>query len=120
MVAVETTLPSVISQANAFLASAREQSRDGLTWAEFGSLLVQLLHLLVAGLDAITTLSGPEKKAVTLTAAASLFDGFADRCVPLATWPAWLIIRPAVRVLVLSLAAGGVEALLKISRSATT
>lgn len=109
-------LQTVVAQANAFLAAAREQAADGLTWTEFGRLLVQLLHLLVAGLDAVTTLSGPEKKAVVLTAAAALFDTFADKCVPVAFWPAWLIIRPATRLLILSLAAGAIEALLTITR----
>lgn len=117
MVAAPDTVVKVVTQANAFLAAAREQASDGLTWAEFGRLLVQLLHLLVTGLDAVTTLTGPEKKAVALTAAATLFDSFADKAVPLAAWPAWLVIRPATRVLILSLAAGGVEALLRISRS---
>jgi hypothetical protein len=109
-------LQTVAAKANAFLAAAREQAADGLTWAEFGRLLVQLLHLLVAGLEAVTTLSGAEKKAVVLTAAAALFDTFADRCVPLTVWPAWLLIRPATRVLILSLAAGAIEALLAITR----
>ena len=109
-------LQTVAAKANAFLAAAREQAADGLTWAEFGRLLVQLLHLLVAGLDAVTTLSGPEKKAVVLTAAAALFDSFADKCVPLTVWPAWLLIRPATRVLILSLAAGAIEALIVITR----
>jgi hypothetical protein len=112
-------LTTVVAQANAFMASAREQARDGLTWAEFGRLLIGLLHLVVAGLDCVTTMSGPEKKAVALTAAAALFDGFADKAVPPTAWPAWLILRPAVRTLILALAAGGVEALLAISRSSS-
>jgi hypothetical protein len=112
------SLTTVVAQVNAFLASAREQARDGLTWAEFGRLLVGLLHLAVAGLDAVSTLTGPEKKSVALTAAGALFDGFADRCVPVTLYPVWLILRPGTRVLILSLAAGGVEALLAISRSA--
>lgn len=116
--ASENTLPTVVAAVNAFLASVREQAADGLSWTEFGRLLVQLLHLIVAGLDAVSTMSGAEKKAIALTAAASLFDSFADRCVPLTAWPAWLLIRPAVRLLVLSLASGAVEALLRISRGA--
>lgn len=112
------TLTVVVAKANAFLETAREQARDGLTWAEFGRLLVGLLYLVVAGLDAVTTMSGSEKKAIALTAAASLFDTFADRCVPVAVYPVWLVLRPGTRVLILSLAAGGVEALLRISRSA--
>jgi hypothetical protein len=53
-----------------------------------------------------------------MAAAAVLFDTLADKAVPVAAWPAWVILRPATRVLVLSLAAGAVEALLRISRSA--
>ena len=121
MVAADAnTLPGTVAAVNAFLASAREQAADGLTWTEFGRLLVQLLNVVVRGLDAVASLSGPEKKAVALTAAASLFDSFADRCVPIAAWPAWVLIRPATRLLVLSLAAGAVEALLRISRSDAT
>lgn len=111
-------LHTVVARANAFLAVAHEQARDGLNWQEFGRLLVQLLYLLVAGLDAVATLTGAQKKEVALTASASLFDRFADLCVPAVAWPAWLIIRPAIRLLILSLASGGVEALLRISRSA--
>lgn len=111
-------LTTVVAQVNAFLASAREQAKDGLTWAEFGRLLVELLHLVVSGMDAVTGLSGPEKKQIALTAVSALFDSFADRAVPLAAWPAWMIIRPATRVLVLSISAGAVEALLRITRSA--
>jgi len=110
-------LSTVVARANAFLESAREQARDGLTWQEFGRLLVQLLYLLVAGLDAVTTMSGPEKKAIAMVAVATLFDRFADLCVPAVAYPAWIIIRPAIRTLILALASGGVEALLPITRS---
>ena len=113
----EPTITTVAAQINAFLAAAREQARDGLTWAEFGRLLVQLLHIAVSGLDAVATLTGPQKKEVALTAAAALFDSFADKAVPVAAWPAWVILRPAIRLLILSLASGAVEALLKITRS---
>lgn len=107
------------AQITTFLSTAQETARDGLTWAEFGRLLTQLLYLCVSGLDAIGTMTGPQKREVAVAAAAALFDTFADRCVPLAAWPGWLIFRPATRLLVLSLAAGAVEALLKISRSST-
>jgi hypothetical protein len=111
------SLYAVVARANAFMASAREQSQDGLSWAEFGRLLVELLYLLVAGLDAVTTMTGAEKKAVTLTAVSALFDGFADRCVPVTLTPVWFVIRPATRTLILAIAAGGVEALLPITRT---
>lgn len=116
--AADNTLAAAVSRVNAFLAQVREDARDGLNWVEFGRILTQLLYLAVSALDAVTTMTGDQKKDVVLTAAASLFDSFADRCVPLAAWPAWVLIRPATRLLILSLAAGAVEALLRISRSA--
>lgn len=112
-------LLAVTSRVNVLFATAREQAKDGLTWSEFGRLLVQLLHVVVAGLDAVAGMTGPQKREVAITAAASLFDLLADRCVPLAVWPAWALLRPATRVLVLSLASGAIEALLRISRSST-
>jgi hypothetical protein len=116
---VEESIATVSARLNVFFASAREQASDGLTWQEFGRLLVQLLWLAVEGLDAVASLTGPQKREVAVTAAAVLFDSLADKAVPLATWPAWMLVRPAARLLVLSLAAGAVEALLRISRSAT-
>jgi hypothetical protein len=115
----EESIANVSARLNVFFASAREQARDGLTWQEFGRLLVQLLWMAVEGLDAVASLTGPQKREVAITAAAVLFDSLADKAVPVATWPAWMLLRPAARLLVLSLAAGAVEALLRISRSST-
>jgi len=115
----EESIATVSARLNVFFASAREQAKDGLSWQEFGRLLVQLLWMAVEGLDAVASLTGPQKREVTLTAAAVLFDTLADKAVPVATWPAWMLLRPAARLLVLSLAAGAVEALLRISRSST-
>lgn len=112
-------MTTIATQVSVFLTSAHESAKDGLTWAEFGRLLVELLHLLVSSLDAVTSLTGPEKKAIVLTAVAALFDQFADRCVPLAVYPAWLLVRPGTRVLIVSIAAGATEALLQITRSST-
>ena len=110
-------LTTVVARGNAFLEAAREQAKDGLTWLVFGRLLVQLLYLLVSGLDAVAGMTGPQKKAIVLVGAEALFDRFADLCVPSTLYPAWLLVRPAVRTLILALASGGVEALLPITRS---
>lgn len=111
------TLYTVVARGEAFLASAKEQARDGLTWGEFGRLLVELLRLMVATLDAVGGLDGAAKKATAVAAAASLFDLLADRCVPLVAYPVWLLIRSPVRIIVLALAGGAVEALLPLTRS---
>lgn len=103
----------------AFLASARAAAGDGLTWQEFGELLVALLRLSVQTLDATLTLTGPEKKALVLEAVAVLFDTFADKCVPLIAYPIWVLARPAIRALILALSSGAVEQLLSLVRSPT-
>jgi hypothetical protein len=118
MVAVGENLHAIVTQISAFLSAARTQAAAGMTWQKFGELLVQLLHQAVTNLDAISGLSGPEKKALVLTAVASLFDSVADRCVPLTLYPFWSVIRPATRTLVLAIASGGIESMLPITRSA--
>jgi hypothetical protein len=101
----------------AFLTTAKVIARDGLTWTEFGSLLVALLRLCVETLDATASISGHEKKLIAIAAVASLFDLIAGSCVPLVAWPAWAILRPALRAFVLALASGALESLLPLVRS---
>jgi hypothetical protein len=102
----------------ALIAGARLKSAGGLTVSEFGSLTVEVIRLAVAGLDTITTLDGPGKKAWTLACVGTLFDAVADSCVPFAAKPIWWVIRPAVRTLVLSAAGGALEQILKLTRAA--
>ena len=90
----EESIANVSARLNVFFASAREQAKDGLTWQEFGRLLVQLLWMSVEGLDAVASLTGPQKREVAVTAAAVLFDTLADKAVPVAAWPAWMLLRP--------------------------
>lgn len=101
----------------AFVRAARAAAADGLTWSEFGELLVSLLRLLVQTLDAVSGMTGPEKKAAVVEAAGMLFDAVADKAVPLAVWPVWILVRPAVRSLVLAIAAGAIEPILQLARS---
>jgi hypothetical protein len=102
---------------NAYIAAARLAAADGLTWAEFGELLVGLLRMSVDVLDAVLVMSGEQKKAWVVEAAGRLFDAIADKAVPRSLWLVWLIVRPAVRSLVLALAAGAVEQVLPMVRS---
>ena len=101
-----------------FLADARAKARGGLTVAEFGDLVVALLRLAVAGLDTISTLDGPAKKAWAIACVATLFDAVADSCVPLVARPVWWVVRPAVRSLVLAAAGGALEQVLRLTRAA--
>ncbi len=106
----------LLAKIHAFVEAAKSAAADGLTWAEFGDLMLALLRLVIAGLDVANGLSGAAKKALALEAVASLFDAVADRAVPPLAYPIWVLARPAVRALVLALASGAVEQVLPLVR----
>jgi hypothetical protein len=106
----------LLAKIKAFVETAKSAAADGLTWAEFGDLMLALLRLVVAGLDVANGLTGAAKKALALEAVASLFDAVADRAVPPLAYPIWVLARPAVRALVLALASGAVEQVLPLVR----
>ncbi len=105
------------SQVRSFLAAARIAATGGLDWSEFGELMLALLKLTTTTLDSISTLTGAQKKELVLEAVAALFDQLADKAVPVAAWPLWMLARTAIRALVLALAAGAVEQLLPLVRA---
>jgi len=111
-------LPSLAEKVRAFISIAKVKAADGLTVAEFGELAVALLRVAIAAADAIPV-DGAERKAFVLNAVGLLFDEVADKCVPFMAWPIWLIVRPAVRSLVLLAAAGAIESLLPLVRKTT-
>jgi hypothetical protein len=106
----------LLAKIKAFVETAKSAAADGLTWAEFGDLMLALLRLVIAGLDVANGLTGAAKKALALEAVASLFDAVADKAVPTVLWPVWILARPAVRSLVLALASGAVEQVLPLVR----
>ena len=106
----------LLAKIKAFVETAKSAAADGLTWAEFGDLMLALLRLVIAGLDVANGLTGAAKKALALEAVASLFDAVADRAVPPLAYPLWVLARPAVRALVLALASGAVEQVLPLVR----
>jgi hypothetical protein len=106
----------VLNAARAYITTAKVVAADGLTWAEFGELLVGLLRLSVQLAD-LLNVPGDQKKAVVMEAAAALFDALADKAVPPVLWPLWLVTRSSVRALVLALAAGAVEQILPMVRA---
>ncbi len=110
--------PGLLDKITTYIASAKAEASDGLTWSEFGELLLALLRLVVSALDSVATLSGREKKFMALDAVARLFDAVADYAVPVTLYPIWLVARPAVRSLVLALAGGVLEQLLPLVRLA--
>ena len=117
MIAADST-PGLRTKVKQFIVAAKAAAADGLTWVEFGELLVALLKVTIATVDAYGMATGAEKKAMVMEAAGLLFDAVADKAVPLALWPIWLVARPAVRSLVLALASGAVEIVLPMVRSA--
>jgi hypothetical protein len=110
--------PGLLDKITTYIASAKVAAADGLTWSEFGEMLLALLRLVVSALDSVATLSGREKKFMAIDAVARLFDAVADYAVPVSLYPIWLVARPAVRSLVLALAGGVIEQLLPLVRLA--
>ena len=105
----------VVNAAKAYIAAAKVAAADGLTWVEFGELLVGLLRLAVQTVD-VLNVPGEQKKAVVMEAAAALFDALADKAIPTIAWPIWVLVQPSVRSLVLALASGAVEQILPMLR----
>lgn len=102
----------------AFIDAAAERAKDGLTWAEFGELMLALVRLAITTLDAVNQMTGSEKKEMVVQAVAALFDRLADNAVPAAVWPLWVLAKPSIRSLLLALTAGAVEVLLPLVRAA--
>jgi hypothetical protein len=107
---------NLLDQVYAFVATAKERAKDGLSWGEFGELLLALLRLVVPFLDGVRTMTGPEKKAFALDAVGRLFDSTADYAVPRTVYPLWVLVRPAVRTLVVAIAGGVLEQYLTLFR----
>lgn len=116
--AAAENVSGILDKVQAFIATARSAAAGGITWVEFGELLVALVRLLTSALDTVSAMSGSEKREMVLEAVALLFDAVADKAVPPAAWPIWFLVRPAVRSLVLALAAGTLEQVLPLVRLA--
>ncbi len=106
----------ILDQVYKFIQTAKARAADGLTWAEFGELLLALLRLVVPALEGVRLMTGAEKKAFALDAVGRLFDATADYAIPVAAYPLWVLARPAVRALVLAIAGGVLEQYLAFLR----
>jgi hypothetical protein len=107
---------NLIDKVAAFIATAKEKAKDGLTWGEFGELTLSLLRVVVPFLEDVRTMTGPEKKAFVLDAVGRLFDSVADFAIPMAVYPLWVLVKPAIRALVLAIAGGILEQYLAVLR----
>ena len=106
----------VYDKGYAFIQHAKTSAADGLTWSEFGELSSALMKLSTAFLDTVTRMTNEEKKVAVLDLVGRLFDAVADKCIPFVAYPFWLIVRPAVRALVIASAAGTMEQILELVR----
>jgi hypothetical protein len=106
----------LLDQVYVFIETAKARAADGLTWGEFGELLLAMLRLVVPFLDNVKAMSGPEKKEFALDAVGRLFDAVADYTIPATVYPIWIFARPAVRTLVLAIAGGVLEQYLSVLR----
>jgi hypothetical protein len=110
-----SNLPTVREKILAFIATAKSHAADGVTVAEFAELVVALMRVVMAAVDGLPE-SGADKKAWVIEAVGLLFDDLAGLAVPAVLWPAWVIIRPAVRQLLLLAVSGAVESMLPLVR----
>jgi hypothetical protein len=114
--AAADSVSQVLEKIRAFVASAKLASKDGITISEFAELSVSLLKTAMAAVESIP-IDGPSKKVWVLEAIGLLFDAVADKAIPFPVYPLWVLVRPAVRSLVLAIAGGAVEAILPLVRS---
>jgi hypothetical protein len=112
-------LSNVRDKISAFISIARLKAQGGVSISEFAELAVALLRIVMQTIDAMPQ-SGVEKKALALDAVAMLFDAVADKCIPTLAWPVWVLVRSAVRSLVLLAADGAIESLLPLVRMSRT
>jgi hypothetical protein len=110
-------LPGVAEKVRAFLAASSAAAAGGISVAEFGELAVSLMRVVIAAAETIPA-DGARKKEWVVEAVGLLFDAIADKAIPTLAYPIWLVVRPAVRSLVLMAAAGAVESLLPLVRKA--
>ena len=102
----------------AFIVEAKNEAKDGLSFAELGHLSYALMRLVITEVDDLSV-PGAVKKADVLNAVGLLFDNVADQCVPLPAKPAWWIAKPVVRALILSPLSGLMEGVLPDVRAAS-
>ena len=106
----------VTTEISAFVERAIFVAGGGLTLAEFGRLAVDMMRLVMGLVDRMAA-TGADKKAIVLEAVGQLFDAVADKCVPILAYPLWVMFRPSIRALALSIAAGAIESLLPLVRA---
>ena len=106
-------LPSLAEKMKSFCVVAILKSANGITVSEFSELTLALMRISIAAADAVPV-SGPERKEFVLAGVGLLFDSVADRMIPVLAWPVWILLKPMARTFTLSMASGGIEAILPL------
>lgn len=117
-IAAASNVTTVLEKFDAFIGTAKSAAAGGITWSEFGELMLALLRMGIDTLDVFKAIPGSEKKHLVLEAMGRLFDAVADKAVPLPVYPLWFLVRPAIRSLLLALASGAIEQVLPLVRAA--
>lgn len=115
MVLAASKAVSLGEAARAFVLAAQEKAQGGLTLQEFGELFIALMRFAIDFVDQLS-LAGDRKKELVLEALGDLFDGVADKLVPLWLYPAWFFAKPAVRAVIMAAAGGAIEVILSMTR----
>jgi hypothetical protein len=108
-----------LDQISKFINDVRTRASDGISISDLTQDVMGGMRLAIQLLDAVSAMTGEEKKNEVLKLVAYLFDTYSDACVPLLARPIWWITKPAVRALILSIASGAVESMLPLVRSVT-
>jgi hypothetical protein len=109
--------PDLEKRIRVFIAAAQEAAAGGVTWPEFGELLIAFLRLAIYAADTVVGMPGAKKKELVVAGVAALFDTVADKAIPTYFYPVWLLTRSSVRALVLAIASGAIEVLLPMVRA---
>ena len=100
-----------------YIAAVRQKAADGLTIAELVELTIGAMRLAIAAIDELD-MAGDSKKQLVTELAGSIWDEFGRLLLPSTLRPAFWVIGPTLRSLVIALAAGAVDALLPLVRIA--
>lgn len=105
------TVNQVAEKVRAYIESCQGLAADGVSISDFAQMVLGLLRVAVAAVDAFP-LAGPAKKTWVLEAVAQLYDALAVAVASQLPWPLWILSRRTTRAIVLAAASGAVEFLL--------
>jgi len=107
---------SLYGKVMAYIEQVQRQVNDGLSLSDLVEIILSGMRLTIGAVDELH-LAGNMKKQIVADCAAQLFGEFSDLVVPLPLRPVWWMVKPALKKLVHTAAAGAVEALLPIVRN---